>query len=428
MVDTVGFYIVLEPEIVDYIKKIGILSSRVDKLTGEIEYEFTNLKYQKSFSSKVSLKLNEKTYSRDVQHRKWALSKSVPYLSMELSICKYLLGHNVESVSIDRVCDACCMIRDDIRTAYGFDLPPVHNWYCYRLDTCANFILGSVTEVTNYINYIHRLDYPRRRKMKFLNKSQESLEFENSGLYYPGSYETFKIYSKGLEFKAHDAVRFLDSRQRDKLQVEANPILRIEVENKKSLLELRRKIEGFDRQKKLYSEIKYLKSKCRDHSLTAAEVSKLNDRIMKLQFRHDAVSVRYMRSFNGYMTIVDTLRYLDYYEVMTMKMKKLLNGTESRIMKSADVELKLSEVLGDESGRFYYGFYMMLITQGQKYAKERYKKATFYKGMRVLRECGISFLASDIKKISLGVNRGFPEDFSLELCAENKYYQMPKAA
>ncbi|MBI5847514.1 MAG: hypothetical protein HZB31_06115 [Nitrospirae bacterium] len=430
MLDTVGFYVPISEEIALMIKNCGIRTSKIDHLTGEIHYEKSGLVYSASWSSKINIQLLEEKYQKDLRTNKSYLSACPPYLKIEFSACKYLLGHNIESIHLGLIVDVVFKLRADLNTHFGFQLPGIKSWYVYRLDTCVNYEMPSLSAVTNYLTYIKRLDYGRRKKTEHRQLDYAEQDMVGSGFYCSSSYDTFKVYSKGLEFKKHDMLKFRDPKLASELQAKADRILRFEVENKKSLLEVRRKAQGRDRRQHFNEKIKeytrYLKSGTRAGvALGKEELQKIGDKLMVAKNRLSEIKIQYFVLFNGYLNVMDLLTHFDFYEVMTMKMKKFLNGTESRVMKSADVERILCEKHGDTSGRYYFSMYMLLITQGQNYVKTRFPRATYYKGLKVFRELGISFFASDIKKIDLGIDRGFPKDFSLLISPENKYYQVP---
>jgi len=412
------------------IKNCGIKTSKIDHLTGEIHYEKSGLVYSPSYSSKINIQLLEEKYQKDSRTNKSYLGACDPYLKIEFSACKYLIGHNVDSIPLGLLVDVVFKLRADIEKHFGFLLPVIDFWHVYRLDTCCNYVLPSLSAVTNYLSYIQRLDYGRRQKAGYKQLDYAELDMSFSGFYASSAYDTFKAYSKGLEFKKHDMLRYKDPVEAAELQSRADCIVRFEVENKKSLLALCRKAQGRDRRKHFNEKIReytrYLKTGTRAGiKLSEKELQKIDDKLMVARHRLSALKIKYFVLFNGYMRVMDLLNHFDFEEVMTMKMKRLLNGTESRIMKSADVEKILCEAHGDTSGRFYFSMYMLLITQGQNYVKTRFPKATYYKGLKVMRDLGISFFASDIKKIDLGIDRGFPKDFSLLISPDNKYYQVP---
>lgn len=430
MLDTVGFYVPTTKKIAKMIKTSGIRTAKMNQTTGIVFYDHSSLQFSPSWSSKINIQLLEKNYQLDLRLRKSFLTSCPPYLKIEFSACKYLLGHNVDSIHLGMLVDVVHKLRKDLKSHFDIDLPGIDSWFPYRLDTCVNYVMPSLSSVTNYLTYIKRLDYVRRKKIEHRQLDYAEQDMVASGFYCSSSYDTFKIYSKGLEHKKHSTMQYNSAAEAADLQTRANNILRFEVENKKSLLAICRKAQGRDRRKYLNKKIReysmYVKTGYRAGKLLSKqEFNNFSDKLMRAKIAQKKLKLRHFSLFNGYMKVLDLLKHFDYFEVMNMKMKKLLNGMESRVMKSCDVEKILCEKLGDTSGRFYFSMYMLLITQGQNYVKTRFQKATYYKGLKMFRDNGISYLASDIKKIDLGIDRGFPKDFSLSISPANKYYQVP---
>jgi hypothetical protein len=210
MLDTVGFYVPVSVEIDLKIKNTGIRTSKIDYLTGEIHFEKSGLVYAPSYSSKINIQLLNEKYEMDLRTRKSVLTKCGPYLKIEFSACKYLLGHNVESIPLHMLVDVVWKLREAINKHFGFMLPEINSWYVYRLDTCCNFVLPSLSTVINFLTYTQRLDYNRKKKAQHRQLDYQEKDMIGSGFYFSSSYDTFKGYSKGLEFKKHDCIRFKD--------------------------------------------------------------------------------------------------------------------------------------------------------------------------------------------------------------------------
>ena len=149
----------------------------------------------------------------------------IPHVRLEFSIPKILLGHNLQSVDMTLIYDAMYEVKKAFEEKYECVLPDMSEWYCYRIDTCANYILSNEQEVRNYISYLSKLDYPRR----------EPIRYGDSGLYFPSQQNTLKVYAKGPEFKRNDKNRFLDPAMSYELYDRARNILRIEVEHKRRI-------------------------------------------------------------------------------------------------------------------------------------------------------------------------------------------------
>lgn len=370
MIDTLGFFVPVSSQTYDFLMSSSILTQRVDKRSGDIEFEYNNFSLNHSYNYKVLFRLDNKVWQYDINSKSPVLVEGIPYLKFEFSAPKIFWGHNLYSCSVSDACTAANYVRDAFNDIFDVQLPKVRDWYCYRLDTCANFVLDNIEQVKSYIRYLQKFDYPRRVKNLY----------EDTGIYFASRNNTLKIYCKGVEFKKHDAKRFLSEFEQKQLQNFANKILRIEVEHKN-----------------------------------------------KLKFFANDLKINYSL-FQGYMKIYDLLNVFDVRCEMEKVVNKFLSGSETKVMKSLDVYKLLCANLDSRSANFYYSIYTLLITQGQNETKRQVKKATYYKALKLFRELGISIIASDIQKLDISLSRGFPEDFSIRISEDNKYYQVPKAA
>jgi len=350
----------------------SINTSRVDKDTGEIEFEFDNFSTSHSWNYKVLFKSEDHCYQYDPDLKKTFFSRCLPFLKFEFSVPKIMQGHNLDS-SI-AIIESCFKVKQAFEEKYNVVLPGLDDWHLYRIDTCSNFIMENESQVRNFIRYLQRFNYPRRIKNCY----------EDTGIYFASRHNTLKVYAKGAEFKKHDALKYKNEIERKQLQKKADCILRIEVEHKNSLKYIKKKLEE-----------KYKKS---------------------------------LSGLQGFMTLYDSIKHIYLIEEMERVMDKFLCGVKSKVMKNLDVFVILKNHLGNKSANFYYAVYMLLITQGQAEVKRQINKSTYYKAISIFRELNISILASDIEKTDYFLDQGFPEDFSLKMNSENKYYQLPLAA
>lgn len=376
MIDTIGYFVMLKKK--DYLTLLTktLLTQRIDVSTGDIEFEYNQLMFNQSWNYRVLFKIQEKKWEYDPALGKTQLVRCDPYLRFEFSVPKILSGHNLDSYSWDGAWVASQKVKDEFESLYGVKLPKIFNWFVYRVDTCANFVLRDQEQVKKYIHYLQRFQYPRKDRGKRI--------FEHS-IYFASRHSTFKVYAKGVEFKVHDACRFLNEVERKKLQNKADKILRVEVEHK--------------------TRLKYIAEKQMQKKITSIG-----------------------ETFNGYMTLWKTTKYFKEIEEMERITNKFLCGCSTKIMGSLDVYKLLNLKLGKRSANFHYSVYMLLVTQGQNLTKEQVAERTYYKSLSVFRELGISIFASDLEKIDIELDRGFPSDFTLDMSKNNQYYQLPLAA
>jgi II/X family phage/plasmid replication protein len=263
-------------------------------------------------------------------------------------------------------------VKESFEAPYGIKLIDPSDWYPFRLDTCANFILDDEKQVRNYISYLQRLDYPRRPKNTY----------EDTGLYFASRNNTLKVYCKGEEFRIHDMKRLTDEEKKKQLHEYAQKILRIEVEH-------RRRIH--------YVIGQYEK----EHNVT-------------------------FKKFQGCVRMKDFLDVFNFEEEMKRIASKILCGTDTKLMETEDVLRLLKENYSDRQARSFHHIYLLIVTQGQKRAKKVIPKGTFYRAVKAFRKLRISLMVLDKNETGYFIDKGVPEDFSIEISEGNYYYQLPR--
>jgi hypothetical protein len=186
MIDTTGFKAIINDDTYEKIKEKTRMTQRIDKETGEIEFEYDNGQTNHSSNYRIVYKISDEYWDyqkpedssksvsnsrKNQPHKKTGIS----HVKLEFSIPKILLGHNLYSASMALIYDAMYEVKKAFEEKYECVLPNMPEWYCYRVDTCANYLLSTEKEVRNYISFLSKLDYPRREPMKF----------GSSGIYFP---------------------------------------------------------------------------------------------------------------------------------------------------------------------------------------------------------------------------------------------------
>lgn len=249
----------------DLIEKFCQRFVGIELMTGESLYEFTKGQLKGSYDSRISLQLKRdmmieaynsterkktasrkyfvgdnsgpgstkwKEYSRDqysVVGKKTMISvECQPYLIVECSVHKAMLGHNAFGGPIDYQLSVKWLVNL-LEEFIGIELPLYTEWLSRRIDFAQIFDLGSFEAVQSWVSGMNHCHYPRRKV------SKHGLE----SIYIPSSKTTLKCYHKGPEFYKHDRKRLLKYLSKDKvndLQIKANSILRIELEIKSKKL------------------------------------------------------------------------------------------------------------------------------------------------------------------------------------------------
>jgi len=446
MIDTVGFKALIDYETFEKIKEKTRMTQRIDKETGEIEFEYDNGQtihsnnyhivykisdeYWDYVSSDDSLDSTEK--SRKSQPHKKA---GIPHVRLEFSIPKILLGHNLCSVSMGLIYDAMYLVKTAFEEKYECTLPNMPEWYCYRIDTCANYILSNEQEVRNYITYLQKLDYPRREPMKF----------GSSGIYFPSQQNTLKVYAKGPEFKKHDMNRFVNVVEAYGLYEKAKNILRIEVEHKRRIRyitnQYNKQFEDIsaDRGQEIY--LNYLRHDIdrlnEQKLLSDSSPEKIDKELARIKLKlqrideltmmfekEDALEEMRIKTFEGYPQIMNIIGIFDCKSEMESITGKLLSGTSSKVTQSLAVENRIRENCSKKQSSTFIAVYYSIISQGQAHAKQAYERNIYYRALSAFRDIGVSLITNNPDENNSS-DLGFPEDFRLDMDESNSYYQKP---
>jgi II/X family phage/plasmid replication protein len=144
-----------------------------------------------------------------------------PYVLLEGSVHKALLGHNVYG-GPEGFRASCEWLLDDVGQRLGVDLPPASNWLVRRVDVAEAYELPDFEAVEEYLWGLNSAQYPRRSVARY---GQESI-------FAPGRTTAVKAYHKGVEFAKHDGRRLrgiMGLAELLELQDKANRMLRWEV-------------------------------------------------------------------------------------------------------------------------------------------------------------------------------------------------------
>lgn len=308
--------------------------------TGEVVTKFTKFSLNGSYDSRVSLQLRDyvwKTEEIEIQGERKKVPVKVdcrPYLRVECSLHKFILGHNCFSGSDDLLSQVAFLLKR-IESAFDVSLPPSLYWKVLRLDYARTYNMGSFEAVSQYIRGLFTSEFPRRKVHRFAE----------TGLYVPGTTTTLKFYHKGPEFYKHDFKRikkFKGDSEAFQILEKANRILRVECEFKQKKLE---QIFGCN--------------------------TKIKD-----------------------ISIADLV---PYYDVEVQKLLKEAKGNEI-VRTSEDVLKRLNREYGVNLGNTLFSSWVILSTMGEMNLKKSLTKATFYRHRKLLQDAGVSWNNTDITR------------------------------
>ena len=317
------------------------LRQSVDLATGEIDYAFISGDLEGSYDHRISVRVSRERWEshrvRLGNGRTFNLTEPVacpPYLSVEGSVHKAMLGYNISGGP----CDVRAALRwfvAFVGVGVGEQLPTAGGWQVRRLDWAEAFDLGDYAVVEEWIRWVGGASYPRRKPLKH---GVESISF-------PGYSTTLKAYHKGPEFAAHDRRRLRDSNLApqavDRLQLDANNVLRLEV----------------------------------------------------------GIKARKLDADHGGPPLVGQISEtycMDLYERETARMLREGQHDMETVRKLEDVEARLFTLYSRTLAGNLVGTWVRFSTKGEDWARQRMTNDTFYRHRRQLIAAGVSWHGTDV--------------------------------
>lgn len=212
MIDTVKLLIPInDRKLLEHLKGELTHTYRKNLKTNELKFEFWTGEIEcGSHSRKINYKLDDLG------------------IFFEFSVPKYVHGNNVEMIHPHKLPEILEVFRQELSKAVAEELPPLCEWIVYRLDLCYNWTFESKEKCQSMMNFIQRIDYPRKKKLLY-----------DTSVMYLGSVYTLKFYLKGAEFMVHDfkTLREKDEDHTHHLVNWAHKVLRFEVEFRREYFE-----------------------------------------------------------------------------------------------------------------------------------------------------------------------------------------------
>ena len=350
----------LGEELARQIEARCVRRSAVEIGTGELIYELTTGSLEGSYDHRVSLRVMR---SRSVQQKRKSVEAETgrtvssslqvyelcePYLLLEGSVHKAMLGHNVyggpEGFEV-----ACEWLCDDVGKRLGVELPKASEWLVRRADWAECYELPDYAANDEYIWGLNAAEYPRRSVTRYGRES----------IFAAGRTTAVKAYHKGPEFSKHDHKRLrgiMQDADLADLQKYANKVLRWEVSVKAKKLD-----DDHDGRKPRVSEI-------------SAEY------LRKLHYREVGRLVREGEA-----------------DVKTVRKQK-------------DVRDRLLEEYDQRKAGLLLGTWHQLVTLGEKETRRSIPASTFRRHKQLLRDAGVSWIGADVLVVPRVSS--LPADFS----------------
>ncbi len=335
-----------------------VTRTAVDRPTGELLYELTAGSLEGSWESRISVKVcrDEWVSTRRLSNPKQVdtvLRPCEPYIEVEGSVHKALIGHNVYGGPCDFVA-SCRWFIAHLALQLGCELPGADSWLVRRVDWAEIYELPYAA-IEQYVHGLNNAAFPRRSVTRYGDQS----------LSCPGTTSTVKLYHKGPEFSKHDYRRLRPlmnvQQQRDgylvNLQNRANELLRVE---------------------------------------TTVKARKLDD-----DFEHPP-TVRELTE--AYLVTV--------HEREVARLLREGGATMKTVRKHREVHDRLCEFYGEDSRLvgLLFGTWFQLAALGEKVTRENMKRATFYLHRKQLQDAGVAWHGGDVRVVE--VASILPADFS----------------
>ncbi len=349
MIDTVRLVSPFLTEVdVERIEQSCILRSAVEVATGDLQYSLTTGSLSGSWDTRVSVRVEREAWLPEYQSCKLP---SAPYLIIEGSIHKALMGHNVYGGPLPPVL-SCCWFVDDVAARLGVTLPYAEDWVVQRIDWAEAYELPSAAACEEYVRGLNMSEFPRRTVMRYGSES----------LMAPGRTTAFKVYHKGPEFLAHDKKRL-----KQHLNINIGHI-----DEPEQLAKLNQMME-------------------------------LEQQAMRVLRLETSIKARKLtEDFKGKPTVLQlTETYLE--ETHDREVLRLLKEA-STDMETARTHLEVSRRLeqsySPELASRLFGTWMQLATLGDKVVQQKMSRPTYYRQRKQLVDVGCSWNAADVQLVS----------------------------
>lgn len=339
----------MDRSIMRRIEQQCILRSGCDLGSGEILYELFTGQLLGSWDSRISVMPKYEDYVIDDRGRP-RLHACEPYLIIEASVHKVMLGHNVYGGPTNFL-ESCRYLVALVEKLLATDMPLADIWTVHRVDVALVYNL-SRPACKEFFDSIQLRNFPRRQK--------KAMKCDMS-IYFPGKTTTVKFYHKGDEFKLHDY-----SRLRSFFRILFD---HLHGTSDKNPGRVERKLKALQRlaDSRLRVEVEVHSDKLQydfGKNPTVAEVT--DDYLERI---HDTEIERLLREGKPSM---DTVR------------------------STTAVITRLQNTYGLTRGGQLYGFWSALCTLNENVVRAKYSRATFFRNRKLLEEAGVSWRASNI--------------------------------
>jgi II/X family phage/plasmid replication protein len=327
MIDTIRFrgdFISLE-----HLPKIQFELETLIKTKGDVTlFEFTSGQLKGSYDNRISFTIKDMDWVYNIALARPVYESVPPYFICELSLHKFYMGHNV--FGFDDDLSRIYAVYDFLEMSFDCTFIRRETVELLRIDLSEVYKYKTTEEVKAIF---HGLKNHRRYRTK-------PSTYKDTGIYYPGTMTTFKIYDKHEEFKAHDFKKLKKNNLED-----ANYV--------------------YDMSKNV------VRLECEIHK------KKLNELYGRNVFVEDLI-----------MSKIIDLKMVYLKE----KQRLIFESKDDVALKAVkDVQEYLVNNLGMRKASALFAFWTSLITQGEEHTRNMYSKTQFYTNKKALKELGVPF-------------------------------------
>lgn len=296
-----------------------------------ILYEFTSGKLQGSYDNRISFSIKDRDWFRVPGQKQPVLLEVPKYFEIECSLHKFVMGHNIFGGTDDL--SVIHSLYDYLEVvAFGSRFIDRHSVEVLRIDIAEVYKFSSDDEVNAVF---HGLRYYKKYRTK-------PTTYNNSGIYYPSTSTTFKIYDKHKEFLRHDAKRL----------------------------------------KKVFTDEEY------------EYVKEMSKYCVRLECEIHKRKLNEL--FGGKKVYVEDLimgRMIDIKDVYLKEKQRLIyeEKNDVALKMTNDVLTFIIDKLGSRKGLPLYNFWQIVTLQGDEVARKTFNKSTYYYNKKQLKELGVPF-------------------------------------
>lgn len=339
----------MDRDLIRRIEQKCMLRSGMDCSTGEVLYELFTGELLGSWDSRISVvpKYEDWVVGKDGRPR---LHACEPYILVEASVHKAMLGHNVYGGPSDFL-QACRYLVALVEKLLEVDLLPADYWTVHRVDVAHVYDLARPA-CKEFFDSIQLRNFPRRQK--------KAAKYDMA-VYFAGKTTTVKFYHKGSEFTAHDRARLRGFFK--------TLFHHLHGSDPKNLERAEKKVKALQRlaDRRLRVEVEIHSDKLQYDFGRNPTVQEVSDAY--LERIHDTEVERLLREGKQAMETVRTTT-----AVMT----------------------RLQNVYGDTKGAQLYGFWSAMCTLNENVIRDKYSRATFFRNRKFLEDAGVSWRSSNI--------------------------------